>query len=41
MKKLALHDRTGRLEIFIIAQSTSPILHDRTGRLENPINQKQ
>ncbi|AZQ87912.1 hypothetical protein EJK52_0023 [Moraxella catarrhalis] len=29
-----LHDRTGRLEIIIIAKTHPVKLHDRTGRLE-------
>ncbi|OAV27038.1 Heat shock protein GrpE [Moraxella catarrhalis] len=29
-----LHDRTGRLEIFISLSRVSSTLHDRTGRLE-------
>ena len=32
--KLLLHDRTGRLESFVILLKLFALLHDRTGRLE-------
>ena len=35
--KSALHDRTGRLEIWGLSGSYLCPLHDRTGRLENTI----
>ncbi|AZQ89850.1 hypothetical protein EJK50_0023 [Moraxella catarrhalis] len=33
-RRLALHDRTGRLEKIPLVLTNTAILHDRTGRLE-------